>query len=233
MKIAIISDIHANLEALAAVLNEIDSRQITKIICLGDIVGYGASPNECVNTIRERMIASIAGNHDKAVAGEIDIENFSESARSAVLWTRKELTKENLAYLKTLSFFLQDENVLYVHSSPDNPEKFRYLLHIGDAMESFRYLSSPLCFIGHTHRPTIFCEDLVTQHIVRGKKCIVNVGSVGQPRDGNWRACFAVFDTEEYVVEHVRLDYNVFESQKKIYDSDLPHKLADRLTMGI
>ncbi|MDP1677923.1 MAG: metallophosphoesterase family protein [Bacteroidota bacterium] len=233
MKIAIISDIHGNLEALNAVLAKIDDLNIQSIYCLGDIVGYGPSPNECVELIRSRNIPSIAGNHDKAVTGELSIESFSQMAKAGVLWTKSIITEENEEYLLNLPYSIQEHDIVFVHSSPDHPEEFRYLLSPEDARESFDYFSNPLCVVGHTHRPVVFCEDYTTKEIRRDKKFIVNVGSVGQPRDGNWKACFIIMDTEQYTIEFIRVEYDVETVHKKIKAIGLPQKLADRLLAGM
>jgi putative phosphoesterase len=233
MKIAIISDIHGNLEALNAVLSKIDSTAVQTIYCLGDIVGYGPNPNECVELIRSRAIPAISGNHDKAVTGELSIDNFSQIATAGVIWTQSVISDQNIEFLKHLPYSIQAHDIHFVHSSPDYPEEFRYLLSAEDARESFDYFTDPLCFIGHTHRPTIFCEDGITKEISRGKKFIVNVGSVGQPRDGNWKACFVLMDTEQYTLEYVRVEYDVESTRKKIMENNLPQKLADRLLVGM
>ncbi len=233
MKIAIVSDIHGNLEALKAVLSNIDELSIPSIYCLGDIVGYGPNPNECVELIRTRNIPAVAGNHDKAVTGELSIDSFSQMAKAGVLWTQSVITEENKNFLASLPLTIQEHDIDFVHSSPDYPEEFRYLLSAADAHESFEYFSTPLCFIGHTHRPVIFCEDFKTTEISRDKKFIVNVGSVGQPRDGNRKACFVMLDTEQYIMEYVRVEYDVESVRKKIEAHGLPQKLADRLLAGI
>jgi len=233
MKIAVISDIHGNLEAFSAVLAEIDKRNIQSIYCLGDIVGYGPNPNECIELMRSRIIPSVAGNHDKAVTGELSIDSFSQMAKAGVLWTKSEITEENEEYLLNLPYIIQEHNIVFVHSSPDYPEEFRYLLSPEDARESFDYFSTPLCLVGHTHRPVIFCEDDKTKEITAEKKFIVNVGSVGQPRDGNWRACFVIMDTEQYTLEFVRVEYDVESVRRKIEANGLPQKLADRLLAGM
>lgn len=233
MKIAIIADIHGNLEALNAVLSKIDALNVQTIYCLGDIVGYGPNPNECVELIRSRNIPSIAGNHDKAVTGELSIGSFSHMAKAGVLWTKSEITEDNEEYLLSLPYSIQEHNIVFVHSSPDYPEEFRYLLSPEDVRESFDYFSTQLCFVGHTHHPVIFCEDFRTKEITREKKFIINVGSVGQPRDGNWKACFVLLDTELYTLEFVRVEYDVEAVRKKIEAAGLPQKLADRLLIGI
>lgn len=233
MKIAVISDIHGNLEALNSVLVRIDALNISTIYCLGDIVGYGASPNECVERIRVRKIPSIAGNHDKAAAGTLSIDNFSAMAKEGILWTRSILTSENREYLDGLGYTMEEHNALFVHSSPDEPQTFRYLLSYGHAIESFHAFEQPLCFIGHTHRPILFCEDGSSDMITPFKKFIVNAGSVGQPRDGDRRGCFIVFDTVDYTLEYERVEYDIDTARSKIINAGLPNKLGDRLLIGM
>ncbi|MDD8018239.1 MAG: metallophosphoesterase family protein [Bacteroidota bacterium] len=233
MKIAIISDIHSNLEALTKVMDEIHERKISDIICLGDVVGYGANPNECVDVLRSNNIPTIAGNHDRAVTGAREIDNFSEHAQAGVVWTRKKITKENFEFLSNLPYILHAFNAFFTHSSPDLPEEFRYLFYHVDAAESFQYFSEPVCFVGHTHRPAIFCDDGETDHLVKGKKFIVNAGSVGQPRNGDWHACFVVFDVDNFSLEYVRVEYDVRSARQKILDAGLPKKLGDRLLSGV
>ncbi|MCK9408782.1 MAG: metallophosphatase family protein [Bacteroidetes bacterium] len=233
MKIAIISDIHSNLEALQSTLTQIDTLGVTTIYCLGDIVGYGANPNECVEIMRERNIPCIAGNHDKAVIKEISIDDFSAIAKEAVHWTRSVLSDVNRTFLEGLEYQIFAYNSLFVHSSPDLPQNFRYILSPGHAIESFKHFFLPICFIGHTHRPAVFCEDGFSNTISLGKKFIVNVGSIGQPRDGDRRGCCVVFDTDRYSIEHLRIEYDVDVTRKKIIEAGLPQKLGDRLLVGI
>ncbi|MFZ4621806.1 MAG: metallophosphoesterase family protein [Bacteroidota bacterium] len=233
MKTAVISDIHGNVEALKSVLERIDSMNISNIVCLGDIVGYGASPNECVALIRSRNIRSVVGNHDKAVTGALSTSNFSLIAKLGVEWTRSVMEKEHIDFMNGLPYSFESNDAHFVHSSPDLPQLFRYLFTQDDAAESFEAFDTKICFIGHTHRPVIFCEDGMTETIVAGKRCIVNVGSVGQPRDGDWRACFLVFDEEQFSIEHIRVEYNVDAAAAKIIAAGLPQKLADRLKLGV
>ncbi len=233
MIIAITSDIHSNLEALTAVLYEIERRKITQIYCLGDVVGYGSNPNECIQMLRERNIPCIAGNHDKAAMKEIDIDDFSEAARTGIIWTRSVLTHESIQYLRALPLSLEEHGIMFVHSSPDEPQEFRYLIYPEDTFSSYRAFSGSLCVIGHTHRPVVFCEDMVSTQITHDKKFIVNAGSVGQPRDGDWRACFMLFNTDAWSMEYVRLEYDVNTARQKILSVGLPKKLGDRLLVGI
>lgn len=233
MKIAVISDVHGNLQALQSVLATIDSMNIEKTICLGDIVGYGANPNECIELINSRNITSVVGNHDKTVIGDIPIENFSDAARKGVLWTQSIISIENKAFLSGLHYTLREENALFVHSSPDFPETFRYLFDFEDAEESFNTFPESICFVGHTHRPCIFCEDGSSQPILQNKQYIVNVGSVGQPRDGDRRSCFVVYDSDQFSVNFIRVEYDIEKARANILNSGLPQKLGDRLLIGI
>ncbi len=233
MKTAVISDIHGNLEALQAVMERIDALPISSTVCLGDIVGYGASPNECVELLRERKIVSVVGNHDKAVTGELSIETFSIVAKLGVEWTKSVIKKENADFLKRLKYSLEIDDALFVHSSPDLPQFFRYIFTQDDTEGSFEAFDNRICFIGHTHRPAVFCDDTVSTQLTAGKRFIVNVGSVGQPRDGDRRASFVVFDDEQFSIKHVRVEYDVETASAKIIHAGLPQKLADRLKIGV
>jgi predicted phosphodiesterase len=233
MKIAVISDIHGNIEALQSMLRMIDRRGAHAVHCLGDVVGYGGSPNECVELLRRRGIRTVAGNHDKAVLGELSVDDFSSAAKEGVLWTRNVLSDESRIFLSAMEMSFVDHDAQFVHSSPDVPEQFRYLLSLGHALESFGVMSVPICFVGHTHRPAIFCEDGTTGTVTAGVRTIVNVGSVGQPRDGDARSCCVLFDTESREVEYLRADYDIASAQRKILEAGLPPKLALRLENGI
>jgi diadenosine tetraphosphatase ApaH/serine/threonine PP2A family protein phosphatase len=233
MKTAIISDIHSNLEALTSVLDAVDGLGPDAIICLGDIVGYGADPDACVELIRERSIPSIMGNHDMAVAGDLTIDDFNDIAKTGVQWSRERLSKEQSEYLRGLPLQIEQADALFVHSSPDHPEEFHYLIYPSDTIESFRSFSQPICFVGHTHRPAIFSAEGFERRITRNKQAIVNVGSVGQPRDGDWRGCFTLFDSEQWSIEHIRVEYDVHRAREKIITAGLPNKLGDRLLAGV
>lgn len=233
MKTAVISDIHGNLEALQATLESIDAMDIGRTVCLGDIVGYGADPDACVELIQKRNIPSVIGNHDMAVTGGLSTENFSILARSAAEWTRSVISKEHASYLAGLPYTIERDDALFVHSSPDLPNFFRYILNQNDAALSFDAFDTGICFIGHTHRPSVFCEDGSSAVVSKGNRFIVNVGSVGQPRDGDRRACFLVFDHEQFSIEYFRVDYDIESAASKIIAAGLPQKLADRLRLGI
>lgn len=233
MKIALLSDIHGNFEALSSILTELDKHEIRTMYCLGDIVGYGASPNECVEELLRRAIPCIAGNHDKAVTGDLPLTDFSTLARFGVEWTQSHLRPDYQEYLAGLPMTIENEQMLLVHSSPEAPEEFRYVFTEEDAAESLQFLAVQLCFIGHTHRPAIFCDDGVSRALQRGKKFLVNVGSIGQPRDGDWKACCAVFDDEQYTLHYLRVEYDVASARRKILEMGLPKKLGDRLIVGV
>jgi putative phosphoesterase len=232
MLIAIISDIHGNVEALETALTAIRERGADSIVCLGDIVGYGASPNACLELIRSAAADVLLGNHDEASLQLERAEYFNPYARIAAEWTHDELTVENKEFIKTLPFSAERFGVLFVHSSPFQPEEWHYIITPTDAAANFAYFPQPLCFVGHSHVPEVFCEDDRTLQVVRDKKFIVNVGSIGQPRDGDWRTSFGLFDTEAWTYEQVRVEYDVKTAAAKIRKAGLPKALADRLLVG-
>ncbi len=237
MKIAILSDIHSNLEALDAALEYIRGRDIDSIYCLGDIVGYGPNPNECVERIRENCKVALMGNHDYAAIGMADIEYFNDYARASVFWTRDTLSQENMTYLESLPFSYEEEAFLLVHSSPSNPSRWHYILSREIAEIEMDYFKQPLCFIGHSHVPVVYSADrVIREHHVYldtdSKKYIINVGSIGQPRDGEPKLCFVVYDTESRELEYVRLYYPVNKTYEKIIKNGLPVFLAERLLKG-
>ena len=233
MVIAIISDVHSNLEALTKAIDIIDSRSVDEIVCLGDIVGYGADPNECVDLVRRRCNTVIKGNHDDAVVDLTAAEDFTDNARSAILWTRKQITEENLDYLRSLSLVHQKKDMVFVHSSPCEPEEWNYIFDEDTAARAFRCFSEPLCFIGHTHMPMIFSPNGIVSAITRDERSLINVGSIGQPRDRNTDLSFGIFDTGTWTYENIRSPYDVETAAGKILKTTLPPKLGQRLFMGI
>lgn len=240
MRYGIISDIHGNLEALNAVLESLSEERIDRYVCLGDLVGYGANPNECVELVQEFTDWVIAGNHDWAAVGLTDISVFNSHAREAVLWTARHLTGEHRTYLKRLPLQWPDEEALFVHATPESPEEWHYIFSPYEAGAYLDTMSARICFIGHSHRPVVFARDDDGQHLVSGTdfrmkpswKYIVNVGSVGQPRDGDPRACYAVFDAEEGTAEVKRILYDMEKARRKILRAGLPAIEAERLTYG-
>ena len=232
MRIAIISDIHGNLEALETALQTIRKEGVDEIICLGDIVGYGASPNECIAEVQSATDYVLLGNHDEAALHPEKTEYFNPYARIAIEWTAEALDGEKRAFLETLPYTLALEGLLFVHSSPYEPEAWHYVLSPTDAQMNFSYFSEPICFVGHSHVPGIFSQDLWTREVMRGKKFIVNVGSIGQPRDNDWRLCFGIFDTEAWTYRAIRCEYDVKASAEKIRKAGLPKALAERIFVG-
>ncbi len=232
MRIAILSDIHSNLPALEAALSIVDAARVDAIYCLGDIVGYGASPNECLDIIRARATVVLRGNHDHAIVEPKLSRYFSKSGRAASEWTRKKLTPENIDFIGSLPFRLETEVCTLVHASPMEPEAWEYVLSLDVAEEQFTAFTTPVCFIGHTHIPIVCGEDLRTFSFRKGVRMLVNVGSVGQPRDGNPQLSFGIFDTEKWEYRNVREGYDIEAAAKKIREAGLPDVLARRLFEG-
>jgi predicted phosphodiesterase len=233
MRIAIISDIHSNLEALTSAFEIIDQYSVDTVICLGDIVGYGANPNECVELVRQRCDIVIKGNHEDAVLDINKAEQFTDNARSAILWTRNEITEENLVYIRSLSFVHQSNEALFVHASPCEPAEWNYIFEEDTAARAFGCFSESLCFIGHTHMPAIFSINGYAHGITRDEHYLVNVGSVGQPRDRNTQLSFGLLDTDTWNYENIRAPYDVETTVTKILNTGLPARLGQRLLMGV
>ncbi len=237
MTIAIISDIHGNLEALNKAFSFLEKEGIDEVFCLGDVVGYGPNPNECVELIRERCEHVVLGNHDAAVLGITDISKFNVNAKNAITWTNERLSKENRNYLKELPYIYRQDDTLFVHASPLEPNKWTYIFSDVNAAETFSSFHEKICFIGHTHTPAIYNEmELLPKtnqfKFKKDEKYLVNVGSVGQSRDGDNRLCFCIFDTAAYRIEFVRLVYDMVMTSNKIIGSGLPPFLAERLLKG-
>jgi predicted phosphodiesterase len=233
MRIALLSDIHSNLEALTKALEIIDQKSVDEIICLGDIVGYGANPNECIELIRQRCSAVLKGNHDEALLNESVTARFTEDARSAIVWTRKQISKEYISYFRTLSLSIIKDDLLFVHASPCYPEQWKYILEDNAAINAFQCFSESLCFIGHTHVPAIFSIAGQVCSLTKGERYLVNVGSVGQPRDRIPDLSFGIFDKDTWSYENIRSPYDVETAVDKIFNSGLPPRLGHRLRMGV
>jgi diadenosine tetraphosphatase ApaH/serine/threonine PP2A family protein phosphatase len=241
MRYIIFSDLHSNLEALNQFQKEIETLAYDKLICLGDIVGYGADPNLCIEWVRERADFTIAGNHDWGAIEKTDITYFNSYARESCLWTRKQLTKENINFLKSLPLDHEEAGVYWVHASPFEPEAWHYVTSKAGAKRFFSSFEAPICFVGHSHNPVILeqtadgeVNDYVSDvwDIEPGNRYIFNDGSLGQPRDGNPDPAFMIFDSEEQTVKVQRFKYDLSRAQKKIRDNGLPSYLADRLAQG-
>ncbi len=238
MNIAVISDIHSNLAALKQALSYIQDENVDKIVCLGDIIGYGPRPNECVELVQHNCPVCLLGNHDHAVLGLTDTYHFNQYAREAVNWTRRTLTVQNRVYLEGLPFLHHENEILYVHSTPVHPEEWHYILSEYEARQYLDRIKQRVCFVGHSHIPVVFSSDggsVYQEEMIldfQNKKYIVNVGSIGQPRDGDPRLCFVTFDTTNGLLRFIRLEYPVQETYDEILENQLPPFLAMRLLAG-
>ncbi len=239
VKYAILADIHANYEALKAVLADAEKKRVTHFVCLGDVVGYNANPVECLEEIRALKCPVVRGNHDHYCAIDTELEGFHPIAADVVAWTRQQLSQEQRDYLAGLSYVDRVETFTIVHSTLDTPEMWGYVFDKLEADASFAYQTSSLCFYGHTHVPLAFEKtDRVRVglyskiRIMLGRKYMINVGSVGQPRDGDPRAAYVTFDMFNNEVELHRVAYEFRITQKKIRDAGLPERVASRLSLG-
>lgn len=238
--LVILSDIHANFEALEAVLADIDRHEVSSMVCLGDFVGYGASPNECVERVRPLIEHGLIGNHDAAAIGRLSLGDFNNEAATAARWTEQALTAETRSYLESLPYKARWHDALLVHASPTEPEEWHYVLSPFDAEEELRSFEEQICFIGHSHYPGTFEQNTRGVDYTRvaeirlrdDHRYIVNVPSVGQPRDGDPRAGYALYDPEKQLVRHVRLEYDVDKAMDRIKAAGLPQFLAERLRWG-
>lgn len=242
MKYLIFSDLHSNLESLQAFCQIIETIDHDKKVFLGDLVGYCADPNACVEWVRENADIILGGNHDYAVVGKTDLAYFNPYAYQACLWTRQELSQGSKDFLMTLPYEIEGDGVYWVHSSPFEPDQWHYVSSREDGKIHFDHFSAPLCFLGHSHRPVIIEKgpdgDIADYHssswdLKPECRYIINVGSLGQPRDGNPNPSFVVYDTVAATVEFHRYEYDFESTQKKILDNGLPFPLADRLRIGM
>ena len=236
----VLGDIHGNLDALDSVLEFFDASGVERILCVGDVVGYGAQPNECVARLREREAVCVVGNHDYAAIEQLDITYFNDTAKEAILWTRAVLQSETKRFLADLPLTFREGSIVVVHSSLADPAAFDYILSWEEAQLSLTHLKSgEICFFGHSHVPLTFVEaaNLLltsddTLHTANFDKVLVNVGSVGQPRDQIPDACCVLFDSEKRELRRVRIPYDIESAGRKILDAGLPAILAKRLTLG-
>jgi predicted phosphodiesterase len=238
-KYAILGDIHGNWEALSVVLKDAKENGVTHYVCVGDVVGYNADPARCLDKIRELHFVVVRGNHDHYVSNDESLDDFHPLAASVVDWTRKQLDSDAIDYLRSLRMTRVLGAFTLVHSTMDMPEKWGYVFETLEAEAHFNYQTTAVCFYGHTHVPMVFekagrvSSSLYHKvKIVLGRKYFINVGSVGQPRDGNWKSAYAIYDLRTREVELRRLEYDVATTQQKIRDAGLPERLAKRLEQG-
>lgn len=243
MRLGIFSDVHSNLEALQAVVAAYRELAIDEYICLGDVVGYGASPNECCQIVRELARVVVLGNHDAAVTGRMDYSFYYDAARQALDWCTAQLTPDNLQWLKKIPYTAHQDGLGFSHGNPLSPENFDYIFTLdqaADLLPSFERLKD-VNFIGHSHLTKSFAlapeevNEVVARRfgLRRMRKYVLTVGSVGQPRDYDARACFTVFDTESRVFEFHRVEYDLETAARKIFDADLAVNFGKRLFLGV
>jgi diadenosine tetraphosphatase ApaH/serine/threonine PP2A family protein phosphatase len=241
MRTVFFSDVHSNLEALTAVMKEIENQAPDRILFLGDAVGYGPDPNECLERIFEISDKWVAGNHDHGAVDLTDISHYNHFARQALLWTRSMLTPENLEKILSMPFTEQEDDFFLVHASPDHPGDWSYIFTAPEAAHHFECFQGKVCLIGHSHRPEIYIHD--GNEVEKSKermltfqenfRYIVNVGSVGQPRDMNPDAVYVLYDSEERTLSYKRVPYDYRITQEKMRAAHLPSFLIDRLASGV
>lgn len=250
MRYAVLSDIHSNLEAFTAVLDTLASERIDRYLCLGDTMGYGADPTACLERLQSCDPVVVGGNHDLACVGKLDLGWFNDAARAAILWTRDQLSFTDLDALRRLPLTETVDVFTLVHASLRHPERFDYLVDVAQAIDTFTACRTLMCLAGHTHLPCVIEYDRIHRRIVRlltsqgeltevpfrdepdGVRYLMNPGSVGQPRDGDPRASFALIDTGRKQLSIRRVRYDVDTAARKIREADLPGFLADRLALG-
>ncbi len=238
-KYAILGDIHANIEALAAVVDDARSQSVTDFVCVGDVVGYNASPRECVDLVRDLNCLTIRGNHDHYCSYPESLDDFHPLAASVIEWTRRQLPEDHLNWLQNLKMQAVVGGFMMVHSTLDMPERWGYVFDTLEAEAHLSYQNMALCFHGHTHVPIVFEKqrvvirtEPVNTRIQLGRKYFINTGSVGQPRDGDPRASYCIYHFKMREVEFRRVPYDIASAQARIRAAKLPERLAHRLALG-
>jgi diadenosine tetraphosphatase ApaH/serine/threonine PP2A family protein phosphatase len=241
MRYAVLSDIHGNLEALRAVLADCQ-READEILCLGDVVGYGADPLACVELTADRATAIVAGNHEHGVAGRLPLRWFNPAARAAVEWTAEQLDEDHRAWLGALPLIVEMGEATLVHASPARPDEWDYLVTAEDGFAVFPAFTTRLAFVGHSHQPGFWSlgssgptwraggADVALEN---GRRYLLNVGSVGQPRDRDPRACYVVWNPDARLITFRRIAYDIAAARRKILQAGLPRFLADRIQHGV
>jgi len=239
MRFAVLSDVHGNLEALQAVLADARQHRCTHFVCLGDIVGYNADPSACIRIVRELDCPTVKGNHDEQASLSDSSVDFNEMAEQAIMWTRAQLSEQDRSWLRCLPLQQSVHDFTIVHATLNEPGDWGYVFTTTEAMASFAYQQTALCFFGHTHVQGAFIRNVEVTPTVRdkigidsGKQYLVNAGSVGQPRDGDWRAAYCIYLPDDNLVEQRRVPYEIDRTRKKVLAAGLPRLLADRLVLG-
>lgn len=237
---AILGDIHANIDALNTVVADAKAHGVTDFVSVGDVVGYNAAPAECIHVVRDELKCPVVrGNHDHYVSHEVDLSDFHPNAARGVEWTREQLTADDIAWLHDLPLSRPVMGFTIVHATLDMPDRWGYVFDCLQAESNFAYQRTPLCFHGHTHVPIIYERSASVTHyepvdfkIELGQKLFINVGSVGQPRDGDPRASYVIYEPSTRSIRFRRLEYDVAAAQARIRAAGLPERLAVRLEQG-
>jgi len=241
MKVALISDIHANLEALEAVLKDIETRRVDAIHCLGDVIGYGCNPRECLELVSRHCGIILQGNHEAVMLGLLGYDHLNKLAKVSMDWTRNQITEEDLSIMEGFSMDARIEGAYLVHSSPYHPDQWYYILSPSEAEAGLKCLPDPIGFFGHTHLPYAWsiskegaCRSQVSHDFDPDpdNRYLVNVGSVGQPRDNDPRSCYVIYDSKEQTIRYHRVEYDIAATQKRMTAANTNKMLIDRLVVG-
>ena len=241
MKYGFFSDVHANLEALKACIIDFRAEKLDKVFFIGDAVGYGPYPDECVKLINDIAEIKLMGNHDYAALGLMETDFFNQYAAESMGWTKNSISRKTIEIMSDFELQYVMDEMLLVHSSPREPELWHYILDMDDAAESFDYFKEKICLLGHTHRPYIVYREKTGETILSkqaeeiiadDRRYLVNIGSVGQPRDGDPRSCYLIFDSDVKSIKHKRVSYNIKATQKDMAKIGLPEYLIERLAVG-
>lgn len=241
MLYGICSDIHSNATAFEAVLQSMEDNGVERRICLGDLVGYGVDADECVRLARDNMDLCLIGNHDSVAIKYESSVGFNPYAKQAIEWTQNNLSADSVEYLKSLPYIREENDITFVHASPLSPADWVYVTDLEEALDAFDHFQGTYCFIGHTHSPVIVASrpmaipkilDEYEYTIANTERLLVNVGSVGQPRDRDSRACWCLLDTETKCVRLIRVEYDVLQTQERMRKAGMSQFLIDRLAVG-
>jgi predicted phosphodiesterase len=240
MKYGIFGDIHSNLEALEGVLEDMSAQGVSNFVCIGDIVGYNANPRECLDMVRSLGCPIVKGNHDEEASEVREVEHFNDLALASIQYSRQQLSKDHKQFLRNLPLIRPVNTFTAVHSNLHEPGHWGYVFSVMEAECSFQHQKTSICFFGHTHVPHVFIRDQKVHEfcykkidIQPDKKYFVNVGSVGQPRDNDWRAAYVIYDTAANTIELRRIPYDLAKAQSKIMSVGLPPRLAERLANAV
>jgi predicted phosphodiesterase len=240
MKYGIFGDIHSNLEALEAVLEDMQEQDVTHTVCIGDIVGYNANPRECLEMVRSLGCPVVKGNHDEEASEVREVEHFNDLALASIQYSRQHLSKDQKQFLRNLPLMRPVNSFTVVHSNLHEPSHWGYVFSVMEAECSFQHQKTNLCFFGHTHVPHVFIRDQKVHEfcykkidVQPDKKYFVNVGSVGQPRDNDWRSAYVIYDSAANTIELRRVPYDLAKAQAKIMSVGLPPRLAERLANAV